>query len=111
MPDAGKLNRRITIQSPSETKDEYGQPTTDWTDVGWPWASIAAPTSKEVYALGPGFTAQVTHKIVIRWREGVTSAMRVVYRGRIFQIQTVSDPDEGRVQLNLMCLELNEGGE
>lgn len=105
----GKLNRRICIQSPSTTTDAFGSPLSTWTDVVTTWASIAAPTSKEVYALGAGFTAQVTHKIVIRYRECITSAMRINYRGRIFQIQAVSDPKEDRVELALMCLERNEG--
>jgi len=106
---SGKLNRRITIQSQTATKDAFGSLLATWSDVTCTWASIAAPTSKEVYALGAGFTAQVTHRIVIRYRDGITSAMRVNYRGRIFQIQAISDPDEDRVQLVLMCLERNEG--
>ena len=109
MPAAGKLNRRITIQSPSTTTDAFGSPVATWTYVVTTWASIAAPTSKEVYALGAGFTAQITHKIVIRYREGITSAMRIKYRSRIFQVQAVSDPNEDRVRLVLMCLERNEG--
>jgi SPP1 family predicted phage head-tail adaptor len=109
MPDAGALNRKITIQTPSEAQDEFGQPTQDWTDVATTWAAIKAPTSKEIYALGAGFTAQVTHKITIRYRAGLTSAMRVCYRGRIFHIQAISDPDESRVQLDLLCLEIDKG--
>ena len=110
MMDAGKLNRRITIQAPSEAKDPYGQPFNVWRDVVTTWAAITAPTSREIYSLGPGFTAQITHKVVIRYREGISSAMRVAYRGRIFQIQAISDPDEGCVQLIMMCLEIADGG-
>lgn len=107
--NAGALNRRVTIQRPSEVVDGYGQPTNDWTDLATTWAAIKAPTSKEVYALGAGFTSQITHKITIRYRPGLTAAMRICYRGRTFLIQTISDPSEARVELNLMCLEINDG--
>jgi SPP1 family predicted phage head-tail adaptor len=109
MREAGALNRRIIIQQQSQARDPFGQPMTYWTDVVQTWAAISAPTSREIYGLGPGFTAQVTHKVTIRWRPGIKSAMRIVYGGRIFQIQTLSDPDEGRDQIDLMCLEINEG--
>jgi SPP1 family predicted phage head-tail adaptor len=107
--DSGQLNRRVTIQRPSTSQDEYGQPTDDWQEFITTWARISTITGKELYALGPGFTAQVTHNISIRWRSGVTSAMRINYRGRIFQVQSVSDPDENRVELDILCLEINEG--
>lgn len=111
MINAGKLNRRILIQQPSGVKDDSGHRSDEWADVVSTWASITAPTSKEVYALGAGFTAQVTHKITIRWRPGIGAGMRIVFRERIFQVQTASDPDEGRVELNLMCLEVDGGGQ
>jgi len=107
--NSGDLNRRITIQVGTDAKDSYGQPFIAWHDLCTAWASIKTPTSKEIYALGPGFTSQVTHKILIRYRSGITSAMRVAYAGRIFAIQTVFDPDEGREQLTLMCLEIDGG--
>lgn len=107
--DSGDLNRRITLQTPSTSQDEYGQPTDDWQDFVTTWAKISKITSRELYALGPGFTAAVTHTIVIRYRSDVTSAMRINYRGRIFQIQAVADPDESRVKLELTCLEVDEG--
>lgn len=109
MPNAGALNRRVTIQRPSTTQDEYGQPTQDWQDVVTTWASIRAVTSKEVYTLGPGFTSQVTHTITIRYRPEIDSAMRINYRGRIFPIQAISDLDESRVELNLYALEIDGG--
>jgi SPP1 family predicted phage head-tail adaptor len=106
MPSAGKLNRKVTIQSPSTTQDEYGAPTQVWTDLITTWAAIRAATSKEVYAAS-GFTSQLSHIITIRWRPGIQANQRIAYRGRTFEIQAVADPDESRVELNLLCLELN----
>jgi len=102
----GRLNKRVTIQSPSESQDEYGQPTQDWTDVCSTWAGIRAATSKEVYAAS-SFVSKVSHVVTIRWRSGIEADQRILYRSRIFEIQAVSDPDESRVELNLLSLEID----
>jgi SPP1 family predicted phage head-tail adaptor len=107
---SGKLNRRIQIQSQSASQDEYGQQLTTWTTVLSTWASIRAATSKEIYA-SSGFVSQISHVITLRYRLGcpIKGSYRVLYEDRIFQIQAVSDPDEGRKQINLLCLEIDEG--
>jgi len=99
MDKAGDLNRRITLQSPSQVQDCYGQPTQDWTDMLTTWAAIRAATSKEVYAAS-SFVSQVSHIVTIRCRPGIAAKQRILYRDRVFEIQAVSDPDEGRVILN-----------
>jgi SPP1 family predicted phage head-tail adaptor len=103
---SGQLNRPITIEAQSTAPDSFGQPQQTWTTVLSTWAGIGVVTSKEVYALGAGFTSQVTHKITLRFPTvAITTAMRVVYRGRTFIIQAMSDPDEDRREMHLMCLE------
>jgi SPP1 family predicted phage head-tail adaptor len=43
----------------------------------------------------------VTHRITIRWRNGVAAGKRFARQGRIFDIVTVYDPDDtGR---DLVC--------
>lgn len=108
--EAGTLKRPITIEAPSVTQDSFGQPAeTEWTTLLQTWASIDTITSKEAYALGAGFTSQVTHKITIRYHPVYIGAgYRVLFRGHTYVVQAVSDPDEQRVQLDLMCLELSK---
>lgn len=108
--EAGKLKRPITIESPSTTQDSFGQPTNTWDTVCNTWAAISAVTSKEVYALGAGFTAQVTHKVTVRYNPSLTieAGYRILYRDRIFLVQTQSDPDEERVELDMYALELSK---
>jgi SPP1 family predicted phage head-tail adaptor len=73
-------------------------------------ASINAVTSKEVYALGAGFTSQVTHKVTVRFNPTlcIEAGYRILFRDRMFLVQAVSDPDESRARLSLMCLELSK---
>ena len=111
MPSAGLLNRRVNIQRPSTTRDEFGQPTQDWTDVFKTWAGIRAATSREVFAAS-GFTSEVSHVVTLRYRPRtpILSSYRVLYEGRVFEIQAVADPTENKEQLNLLCRERNDGG-
>ena len=106
---AGQLRRRVRIVAPVTSQDSLGQPTEgSWTPVLNTWASIRAITSREIFALGPGFTSDVTHKIVIRIPAAGTTVraeMHVLYHNRTFRIQTVGDPDESRRELDLVCLE------
>lgn len=108
--EAGLLRRPITISSPATTQDAFGQPLPTFNTVCNTWASINTITSKEVYALGSGFTSQVTHRITVRYNPDVVikAGYLITYMARQFQVQAVSDPDESQRQLNLMVLELSK---
>lgn len=107
---AGKLNRRILILAQSTAQDESGQQINTWKPVLNTRASIHAATGREIYAAA-GFTSQLTHVVTIRFNPAITikSSQRVKYRDRTFDIQAVSDPTEGRRQLDLLCLEIDGG--
>ena len=104
---AGNLRRRVTVQKQSATKDAFGQPVeNDWQTVVTAWAQIAAITGREIFALGSGFTAQVTHRVTLRYpAQTITAGMRVSYKSRLFDVQVVSDPTEDKRELDLLCLE------
>ena len=70
------------------------------------WSRITAVTGREIYALGAGFTSQVTHKVAIR-NPGVAigDGMTIAYGARTFRVQAASDPDELGRELDLMVLE------
>lgn len=104
---SGAMRHRITVLALPATQDAAGQPVTALpTPLFKTWAEIRKATSKEIYALGAGFTAQVTHAIRIRYPKTVPAAgMQVTFRGRTFRIQTSVDPDELERELDLMVLE------
>ena len=102
---AGSLRHRIQINAQSTTADESGQLQQTWTVLYQCWAAIAAITSKELYSV-TGYTSDVTHKITIRYPAvTVKPQMQVAYQGRTFIVQAISDPDETKKQLDLLCLE------
>lgn len=110
---AALMRQEITIVQPGAAgQDQYGEPAPAMLPaalVFQTWAQIAAVTSREVYALGAGFTGQVTHKVTMRWTATpIAAGMQVLYDGRTFEVQSVSDPTEMRRELDLMCQELTK---
>jgi SPP1 family predicted phage head-tail adaptor len=97
---AGKLNRRVTIEQQSTTQDEYGQPVETWTEVATVWADIRDITGKE-FVSAQATQNPVQTKITIRYRAGILPAMRVVHGSDTYNIEAVLGQD--RISLLLMC--------
>ena len=101
---AGLLRDRVTIQIRSSVDDAAGEPTLSWSDfaVGI-HANVSDMTGKEFFA-AQEITNAVNTTIVIRYREGITAAMRAVSRGVIYNIQAVIEPENKRREMHLMCV-------
>ena len=97
---AGRLNKRITIQSPATGQDATGEPTTGWTDVATVWASIVDVSGREYVAAG-GMQNSAQTKITIRYRAGIVPSMRVVHGSDAYNVEAVLGQD--RRGLLLMC--------
>ena len=100
---AGRLNKRVLIQSPATGQDATGEPTTGWTDVATVWASIVDVSGREYVAAG-GLQNSAQTKITIRYRSGIVPSMRVVHGATIYGIEAVLE--QGRDALLLMCVRL-----
>ena len=98
--DPGKLNKRITFQLQDlDSEDE------EWEDIATTWASINPISGKEYYS-AETINSDLTHKIRLRYRKGITPDMRVIYNDRIFYIISVINEYEKNTMLQLMCREL-----
>lgn len=106
---AGELRHRITIQRAVEVSDDLKTPTVTWQDVATVWAAVE-PLSGREYLLAQNVNAELTVRIRIRYRPGVTPGMRVLYNGRVFDIQAVIDVEERHRELQLMCKEILDNG-
>jgi SPP1 family predicted phage head-tail adaptor len=101
---AGDLRRQITIQQRDATVDSFKQEVVTWTTFATCWAEIDPMSGRELMAAGAQ-QFEMTHEITIRYRAGVTPAMRVLYQGRIFNIVAVIDNDTQHRKLTLVCQE------
>lgn len=98
---AGRLNRRCVLQSPSQSVDELGQPIPGWTDVATVWADIRMKSGLESIKAGASVSV-VQASIRVRYRAGITSGMRVVHNLRAFNVVAVLPDVSGRVYVDLI---------
>ena len=99
----GKMWTRVTIQQPTPTANEVGEPVLTWSTFATVWADVRPLSSREVerYAQAVGF---MSHRVAIRYLDGITSAMRIVYRNRVLEIGEITEHDRLDYQ-EIVCTE------
>lgn len=109
--EAGKLRHRVVIQAHGENQDPVtGEVVSGWADVARVWANVEPLSAREYIASSAG-QSEVTARITIRYRAGITTTMRILHRDRIYNIVGVlADKDSGLEYLTLPCSEgVNNG--
>lgn len=105
--EAGKLNRRITIQRKTAGTDAWGAPLPDaWADYATVWANVRHLSGTESIKAGADVSV-VRASIRIRWREGVDAGQRVLIGSATYQIQAVMPDLGGREYVDLVCQVVN----
>ena len=99
---AGRLNRRVTLQQPAAGFDELGQPIPGWTDVATVWADIRMKSGLESIKAGASVSV-VQASIRIRYRAGVNAGMRVVHNLTAYNITAVQPDVGGREFVDLVA--------
>ena len=109
-----RLKHRLVLQQEVPSADGAGGYTRSWAEIATLWAEIVPITGgdsrsntisgKEVFIAGQ-VQAQVSHRIFLRWRNGVMPAMRLALEDRVFNIRYVAAVREGREMLELLVQE------
>jgi len=95
MITAGKLNRRIVIQSPVNSVDEYGQKTQGWEQVAEVFAEIRPIGAKEKLR-AMEYDAILTHQVTVRYQPHLlptvgADAWRILYGNRTFIVNSAQE--------------------
>ena len=107
---SGRLRHLLTIQAQSVTRNAFNEEIISFVTWGQAWGEIKPAGASERMVTGADqVQASVDHVITIRFRLGVTVKMRIVYDGRTFEIEGVTDPDGRRQRLRLSCREVLNG--
>ena len=85
MIDAGKLRERVTIQQAAEARNSLGETTLSWATFTERWASVEGVSSREALELGQA-DVSLTHRVRMRYVDGMTHNMRLLWRGRVLEI-------------------------
>ena len=105
--DAGMLNERITIESRAAGVDAAGQPNGAWSSFAIVWANVKGQTGMAVIRqsepLDGVARALDSYSFRVRYRTDITTAMRINYRSRYFDIKHVKLDYDRKDYTDLVC--------
>ena len=109
---AGKLDKRVLLQRPESSRGDLGGIDRKWIDVGWLWANLSYLSGREF--LKNGLNAESCNvSVQIRKSKltaGISPEWRLVYQGKVFNIQAVLPDSVHAEVINLPCTEgMNAG--
>ena len=100
---AGQLDRRITIQTFSETTDNFGQEVKSFSTLDSVWANVVERVGREGED-GEMIAATKKVEFIIRYRTDVDEEMRITYNSNTYKIQAIQSADARKAFLKIVCL-------
>lgn len=104
---AGPLDRRVTLQRPTEVQDAAGAVTLTWADEATVWAGRRDIRARE-YVAADTTLADTEAVFTIRWRSDVMPRWRLLEGARIYDITGTAELGR-RDGLELRCVAAVEG--
>jgi SPP1 family predicted phage head-tail adaptor len=99
----GELDRRITIQTFSETTDTFGQGVKSFSTLAQVWANVVEKVGREGED-GDMIASTKNVEFIIRYRTDVNEEMRISYNSNIYKIQAIQSADARKAFLKIVCL-------
>lgn len=104
--DPGRLKTELRVERAVTVEDGAGGHSETWEEWAVLFGQVEPMTASSYFGAGQAHE-NVTHRVIVRFRDGVKSGMRFVSNGRYLSIMTVRDLDErGRY---LLCQVKEEG--
>lgn len=114
----GRLDRQVMVQRRTETLDEFGQRTLNWTDVAKVWADIRTMSGRD-QEQALAVESELTHTVAVRYRADLAlpsnaNTVRLLYPTpsgeRILNVTALRDLDEDRRWIIFSCVETSTEG-
>jgi SPP1 family predicted phage head-tail adaptor len=99
----GELRERVTIQVSAQSRNTLGETTLTWSDFTQRWASVEGISAREILLNGQQDT-NITHRVKMRYVDGLSQTMRIMWRGRILEIVSLLEHNN-RSEHELVCSE------
>ena len=99
---AGTLDQRVTLEQRVEGQDEAGQPFEDWLPYLSAWAAVYPLRGREIVA-ADAVAAISDVRVILRYRPGITPAMRVQHGSDTYSIATVINVNSANREIELLC--------
>lgn len=101
---AGGLRHLATIENLVKGQDAAGGRMETWVEFTKAWCGIKPLSGKEKYYSAEKH-ATATHQITMRYISGINPKMRIVARGRVFEIVSVINDNERDRMLQIIAKE------
>jgi SPP1 family predicted phage head-tail adaptor len=101
--DPGRLRERVAIEQATGSRNAIGEVTQTWSTFAERWASVEGLSGREVLQSGQQQT-EVTHRVRLRYVDGLTQQMRLSWRGRTLEITSLLE-HANRTEHELLCTE------
>lgn len=88
--EIGDLRHRITIQKKTITTDSMGGALETWKDIKTVWAAVTNLHGREYFAAA-ATQAENTVKFTIRYSPGLDTTMRILFRGKPYDITAIDN--------------------
>jgi SPP1 family predicted phage head-tail adaptor len=99
----GRLRERVTVQQATESRNSLGETLLTWSTYAERWASVEGVSAREVLAAGQ-MDVTVTHRVRMRYVDGMTQNMRLLWRNRTLDIVSLLE-HANRSEHELICQE------
>lgn len=100
--EIGTLDKRVTILKYEDVENEYNFTQKKLNPFLRIWARIEPLRGKDYYEQYKDKTEDFI-KITVRYRESIDNSMLIKYKNKLYEINTIIDPYEAHVKLELMC--------
>jgi SPP1 family predicted phage head-tail adaptor len=106
----GQRNERITLESRTQGKDGHGGMTEAWVPIAETWAEVRLYSGEERRATAHGGALPIARtEFRIRWRDTVTPACRVRWRGALYNIRAIAGSRRERNMILVCDTGANDG--
>ena len=105
MIEAGRRDKKITIQRMVSVTTEGGEVTETPLNIATVWAAVEPLEAREAWQAKQS-QATTTHRITTLYVVGITSRMRAVWGNRIFNFESVVNEKEANRELVIMATEV-----
>ena len=101
---SGPLRHWVTIRTYTKSRDSYGAEVETWADFADTWASVEPLIGRE-YMAAKQVSAEVSHKIRMRYIAGLLPTMKIAWGAREFEIVSILNVQERNMEIVIMATE------
>lgn len=104
-PPVSLMRDRVEIQSRAVNRGVYGEVSApSWTSVATRWARVEPLSGREAWQ-AQQVRPDVTHKVTLRYYEGLGPRHRLKAGSRVFNITSVIDTENRHREMVCVCVE------